>query len=1500
MPELSIRFTTRNDRDKGPIQASLVRLDQGTSTSPAPFKPPLDDQQLEEIRWYLEEFPHWPVGPDYDRAGRTAAALEDWGRALLDSVTAKRDAARLWQQFADSTEKDRLLTIDATDPRVLRLPWELLANEQGHLFAQGISVRRRLQQATVAQTVPAALPLPVRLLVVVCRPLDAGFIDPRAVSRPLLEAIEGLGSRVAVEFLSPPTLEALTRRLRDKKAPPVHVVHFDGHGVYDAKEGLGYLLFEDPRHGSDRVDANRLGTLLSNCGVPLMVLNACQSAGQEKANPYASVAARLIRAGVGSVLAMNYSVLVTAACRFVEAFYGGLAEGLTVGQAVDAGRLGLLGDEARLKLARRDAAGKVVEETVSLRDWFLPALYQQAADPVIFAPAAGAATSAGQPRALSDPQAPGGLPAGPLHGFHGRAQEMLKLERAFAEKPLVVLHGFGGMGKTALATEAGRWFHRTGRFPGGAAFISFEHGGSLQQLCSWVGQAVGGDPDFVLGAGDPVERIAALLGERPALVILDNFESVLGAAPLMPADELKAVLDAVWTWAAGAGGAGRKAGPKSCFLITTRDTAFNDARYSPSQACSHLELGGLESHEALELAAAVLYDHGIDRAGVDRQGLSELIGFLGGHPLSLYLVLPHLRRHTPAELIRDFEARLPGFTQGKARERDESLAVSLEFSLRRLGEATRAALPDLAVFQGGAFENILLEITGIDPELWKAARAELEGAALATVEALPSVALPFLRFHPTLLPYLAGRLPEARRRELEERYWQHYYGATNYLYQLDIQHPHEARAIAALELPNLLRAFDLALAAGAAAEAVGFADRIVRFLDIFGRRREGERLREKLAGLQAGLTGAGGITKAEYLLLNQQGEARLAEGRAGEAEGVFRGLLERLEAGAGYDAAYDHALTLLWVGRSLSWQGQPARAIPIYRQALAEFERLGESDKNAKTMAGMVNADLGDALAASGHFDKAQSAYERGLEISRAVGDQREVGVILGQLGALALRLGDLKAAQASYSEAWATFRALGEPQSEAVIWHQLGVVAQEAENWAEAERCYREAVRLKDQVNDRPGLAKSYNQLALVAVGAGRPGDAESWYLREIEIDEQIGNPKELAMDFNNLADLYLAQGRLEEAGRLARRAVEIDGTLDLSAEPWKTYSLLARIAMAQGRAGEAADWRRKERQSRDAYPGTRYQVEQLLLNFQPVIAGVLAACQGDGPARARVEALFEPFRRGNWQIVEAIRRIWAGERDAEALTAEIDYNSRAIVLAILRQLGGEEAPAPGAPPAGAGAQVGTGGAPPEGEDASAAAEVERIRQEWDEVITGVVDACTGSAEAVEMLESFFQDMKRQDDWRLLIATLQRILAGERDPQALLAGLDPTDTVVVVETLHRLGVRVLPPAAGSPAAPGRGEGIGLDDFLGLVVSACGPEAPAGLGERVFQAARAMETQQDGPPDLHALGRVLIAILTGDRAPDLSALSPELAEKVQGVLEAIRPADRPEGGEPGG
>ena len=218
MLELSVRFTSDEKVEDSPISLSLFRPDGGVSTNPAPFEPPLDEPELADLRWYLEVFSSWPTGPDYVRAESIEAKLEDRGRALLESITADREAARLWQQFVDADAEDegKLLTIDATDPRVLRLPWELLADDGGHIFSQGIGVRRRMQKTTTARV--RRFTLPVRILGL---PMPSG----RGRTRPLTlstysERMRSASAKISRRSGSKTTCNRPSRSRRSMKITP--------------------------------------------------------------------------------------------------------------------------------------------------------------------------------------------------------------------------------------------------------------------------------------------------------------------------------------------------------------------------------------------------------------------------------------------------------------------------------------------------------------------------------------------------------------------------------------------------------------------------------------------------------------------------------------------------------------------------------------------------------------------------------------------------------------------------------------------------------------------------------------------------------------------------------------------------------------------------------------------------------------------------------------------------------------------------------------------------------------------------------------------------------------------------------------------------------------------------------------------------------------------------------------------------------------------------------
>ena len=99
---------------------------------------------------------------------------------------------------------------------------------------------------------------PLRILLVTARPEGTGFVDPRIIARELFDEIQEQvdAGTIVLEFLRPPTLEALRERLGDAKRPPIHVLHFDGHGAFGKERDTqkeqrphesrqGMLAFED-------------------------------------------------------------------------------------------------------------------------------------------------------------------------------------------------------------------------------------------------------------------------------------------------------------------------------------------------------------------------------------------------------------------------------------------------------------------------------------------------------------------------------------------------------------------------------------------------------------------------------------------------------------------------------------------------------------------------------------------------------------------------------------------------------------------------------------------------------------------------------------------------------------------------------------------------------------------------------------------------------------------------------------------------------------------------------------------------------------------------------------------------------------------------------------------------------------------------------------------------------------------------------------------------------
>lgn len=1233
--ELNLRFPENHQ--------VIVKFD-GQDTERLDFASPLSAADREEIRWYLETYAaHYTTDVDDKRAEGIAKKFRQWGEALFNAVFQNRTAQRLFNYFQDENQPGRLLTISASHPAILSLPWELLCDPEGtYLFHENprISIRRRLAGAGGGRR-PFKVQVKdrLRLLFVVSRPSDAGFIDPRGEAMAVLNAIQQeAAGRVEVEFLRPATLDNLVARLEDSRKPPVDIVHFDGHGVFDldgrfqeqakhsdpaglTKSGnenggnIGYLLFEDKEGKTALISAETLGDMLNRQKVGLIVLSACQSAamgGEDGEDAMGSVAARLTHAGIPTVLAMTHSVLVTTTQQLFAKFYQGLVSGAGMGEALDNARRDLYLNQQRGERQRGEQRVQL-----KLQDWFLPALYQAAGDTPLLQQDLNNQESGESPKW-------GNLPDLQEAGFFGRSRELWQIERCFVQGTRrLTVSGFGGQGKTYLVQEAGRWLHRTGMFEK-VCFVDYAAFGGVDAV-GWAVSTLATVLEESLIDGAAATQA---LPKQATLLILDNLET-------LPAETLRELLTVAKQWS--------EVG-ECRVLLTTRTPDFHHPDYPTQGSRKHisLPLRGLGQEDALayfqsliKLPPAPKFDP------PKREVLLELFKLVDFHPLSIGLLAKQLESRRPAELGQRLEALI-------AQTPDNPLLASLNLSLERLDAEAMQLLPRLGVFQGGALEYILLKITEISESQWQTLHPALETTGLIQVDGI------FLKFHPTLAPALWPRLSPEAQTELLARYQQWYYQLSDDLYFEDSKDPHFARAIAQQELPNLLYAVDGALNAGAE-WAVEFVERVNRFLNIFGLNRDRTKLNQRIAEL----TGEVG-SNTWYLSRTSSGEQLFNAGRYQQAAQVFSEILAEL----GEQPSYHRCVTLVRLGRCFKDQKQTAQAAEIYRQGLAVVQQLEQSDGVKRLMAGL-QLDLADAMRDMGDYGEARIAYEAGLAIDTEVGNLRGAAVSNIQLGTLAMRQGNLPEAEQRYREVLTTFQQLNEPALEATAWHQLGMVYQEGKQWNAAEDAYRKSAQIRESLGNLADAANTWFQLGILNALVGNLREAEAWFRKALEQDQKLEGRANASQTLNNLANLLQNQPyRLSEARQLAEEALAIGKTLDPAAATiWNTYAILAMITDKQGDSTQAKEYRRQARQAKAAFAGTQYELRQ----YGQFIAAVVAAVD-NAEIREQLEIEMENFAEGWQNLVAAIRRILAGERDENILCEQLDFQDSMIISAILR----------------------------------------------------------------------------------------------------------------------------------------------------------------------------------------------------------------------------------------
>ena len=809
---------------------------------------PFEEPQEQELEWYFEEHLEFPFTKKV-RAQNAAASIKTYGEELFKQVFGDPDIYAEYRALLKAGLHDLQIEI-AGSPKFHALHWESMKDPkpaQQPLALQAAMFRKNL----TAQALPASVRTSptINLLIVTARPSGAHDVGYRTISRPLVEALRQTSIPIQVEILRPGTYKALENHLGNVTAKHgeghYHVIHFDVHGAvltYDQfqhiqkapagnplkyqrygrneiqpYEGVkAFLAFEadNEEHDkqSDLVEASELASLLVKHHIPITILNACQS-GKQIGERETSLGSHLIQAGLQLVLAMGYSVTVSAAELLMSTLYQHLFAGDDLAVAIR---------HARTELYNNKERRAYFDQKIDLEDWLLPVVYQN--QPVTLQPR----EFTPEERAVwfeRKAEEKRYTPPDPQYGFVGRDIDILQIEkRMLTKRNILLVRGMGGAGKTTLLRHLASWWHTTGFVQRVFSFGYDEKAWTLQQIMTNIAQDLYGPKYYIdfqpLSLAAQQAMLSQDLRGKNHLLILDNLESITGAHlaiqhTLPPEDQV--VLHSFLTDLA-----------KGHTIVLLGSRSGEDWLAKGTFDDNIYELPGLDPEAATTLADRILERSNATQYRQD-EDLRKLIKVLDGFPLALEVVLTNLAHQTPAEVLSALQVGDVSIDpKSNSQDKTESILRCIDYSHSNLSPEAQQLLLCLAPFTSiidtAALDNYTSHLrqqpvlTTLPFERWPEVLQEAANwGLLSPVSDIPR----FLRLQPIFPYFLRNRLHAPEKSEIrsavETAFREHYDHLGKMLYQLlkskEPQERQVGQMITRLEYENLVTALNLALAA---------------------------------------------------------------------------------------------------------------------------------------------------------------------------------------------------------------------------------------------------------------------------------------------------------------------------------------------------------------------------------------------------------------------------------------------------------------------------------------------------------------------------------------------------------------------------------------------------------------------------------------------------------------------------------------------------------------
>jgi predicted ATPase/class 3 adenylate cyclase len=634
---------------------------------------------------------------------------------------------------------------------------------------------------------------------------------------------------------------------------------------------------------------------------------------------------------------------------------------------------------------------------------------------------------------------------------------------------LLTLTGPPGTGKTRLAVQAAA--SPLAGFRDGVFFVPLASVSNPALVVQAVAQSLG-----VTEAGGEglLEALEAYLRDRQLLLVLDNFEQLLDAAPLVA--ELLATAPGI------------KALVTSRAVLRLR--AEHDYPVPPLELpdlTDRLNVQSVASFEAVVLfvqrARAAKHDFGLTERNV--AAVAAICVRLEGLPLAIELAAARVKLLPPEALLDRLQRRL-ALVAGGARDlpaRQQAMRNAIAWSYDLLTVEDRTLFRWSCVFVGGFALDAAEAICGPpgrEPSSVLDGLASLVDKSLLRQE--QEVGQPRFTMLETIREYGLERLAEHTEVDVLGRRHAEFFLWLAEEAEPSLRGPAQVEILQRLdaEYANLRAALDWAVENGDAKLGLRICGAMWRFWQVRGLYREG---REQVARVLAMPSAAG----------------RSAERAQAEA----------------------------CAGRLAFYQTDFEAAGALFENALSIQREL--NDKPAIAFS-LVN--LGMMAQARGNHALARHLVEEGVATARAGGDRWVLGASLNWLGGVSHAAGDDDQARQFCEEALGLLRALGDLRQIAATLLNLSLIARAQAELPSARSLLEEAVSIARRLGDKGFLPTALMHLALVS--DQREVDSRPLYEESLMIVREVGDRSGIAASLEGLAGVYAREDDLQRAALL------------------------------------------------------------------------------------------------------------------------------------------------------------------------------------------------------------------------------------------------------------------------------------------------------------------------------------------------------------------------------